>query len=339
LINKIFDAVVLGGGPSGLMAATQIAASGLQVAVFDAMPSVGRKFLRAGVGGLNLTHSEAFESFTSRYQPENPVTAWLRDFDADRVRAWATELGIETNIGSSGRVFPVQQKASPLLRAWLGQLRTLGVEIFTRHRWLGWTSLLDDNRRVMQAHRFLSPQGDIVIHSRCTVLALGGGSWSRLGSDGQWLPILSDKALACQPLTAANCGFDICWSKHIREQFAGTPLKSVTLSIHDPDTGKILFSRRGEAMVVKYGIQGSLVYAASRFVNQLIQRTGSATFYWDLLPDLGEPTILQRISVPQGKESRSNFCENVWASPGVNSPCYMSLHRIICSLQTNWRPS
>lgn len=307
LINKILDAVVVGGGPAGLMAASRMAAAGKQVAVFDAMPSVGRKFLRAGVGGLNLTHSEAFEPFTSRYQPDMPVTGWLRDFDADRVRAWAAELGIETYIGSSGRVFPVQQKASPLLRAWLGQLRTQGVEFFTRHRWLGWTSLLDDNGFVMQAHRFLTPHGEIVIYSRCTVLALGGGSWSRLGSDGQWLPILSDKALACQPLTASNCGFDICWSKHIQEQFAGTPLKSVTLNIHDPETGKNLFSRRGEAMVAKHGIQGSLVYAASRIVNQLIQRTGSVTFYWDLLPDLGEQTILQRISVPQGKESRSNF--------------------------------
>lgn len=305
--NKILDVVVVGGGPAGLMAAGRVAGAGKQVSMFDAMPSFGRKFLRAGVGGLNLTHSEASDPFRSRYQPEEWVADWLRDFDADRVRAWASDLGVETYVGSSGRVFPVHHKASPLLRAWLGQLQSMGVELFTRHRWLGWESISDAQGRGVQKHRFLTPSGEREVFSRCTVLALGGGSWSRLGSDGQWVPILADKSLTCAPLTASNCGFDVGWSDHLKAQFAGTPLKSVCLTLKDPDTNKKLFSRRGEAMIGMHGIQGSLVYAASRTIKQLINASGSATLYWDLLPDMTEQTIRQKIAMPQGKTSRSNF--------------------------------
>ena len=305
--NKILDVAVIGGGPAGLMAAGCVAGAGKQVSMFDAMPSFGRKFLRAGVGGLNLTHSEAFDPFAARYEPDAWVTNWLRDFDADRVRAWASDLGIETYVGSSGRVFPVHHKASPLLRAWLRQLQSMGVELFSRHRWLGWESITDEQGRAVQNHRFLTPAGEMEVISRSTVLALGGGSWSRLGSDGHWVSILAGKSLTCAPLTASNCGFDVSWSEHVATQFAGEPLKSVCLTLKDPTTGKKLFSRRGEAMIGRHGVQGSLVYAASRTINQLITAHGSATLTWDLLPDLTEQTILQKISVSQGKASRSNF--------------------------------
>lgn len=305
--NTIVDALVVGAGPAGLMAATQLAEAGKVVAIFDAMPSFGRKFLRAGVGGLNITHSEPTASFLTRYQPHEPVADWLREFDADRVVAWAAELGVETFVGSSGRVFPVQLKASPLLRAWLGQLHQRHVSFFTRHRWSGWETLDDGQGRPLQRHRFVTPAGEVLVDARCSVLAVGGGSWSRLGSDGQWTQIMHAKQLHSSPLTASNCGFDVAWSAHIQQQFAGAPLKSVSLGIKDVATGQWLFSRRGEAMLSKHGIQGSLIYAASRTINRLLSSAGAATLYWDLLPDMTEPTILEKLSVPRGKESRSNF--------------------------------
>lgn len=305
--DRIVDALVVGAGPAGLMAATQLADAGKAVAIFDAMPSFGRKFLRAGVGGLNLTHSEASASFRARYLPPTPVADWLREFDADHVVAWAAELGVETFVGSSGRVFPVQLKASPLLRAWLGQLRQREVRFFTRHRWSGWETSDDGQGRPLQRHRFITPAGEVLIDARCSVLALGGGSWSRLGSDGQWMQILHAKQLHSSALTASNCGFDVGWSEHIRQQFAGAPLKSVSLGIKDEATSQWLFSRRGEAMLSKHGIQGSLIYAASRTINRLLSSAGSATLVWDLLPDMTEPTILRKLSAERGKESRSNF--------------------------------
>lgn len=305
--NTIVDALVVGAGPAGLMAATRLAEAGNAVAVFDAMPSFGRKFLRAGVGGLNITHSEPTASFLTRYQPIAPVADWLRQFDADSVVAWAADLGIETFVGSSGRVFPVQLKTSPLLRAWLSQLHKQHVSFFTRHRWLGWEVFRDEQGQSLQRHRFISPAGEVLIDSRCSVLALGGGSWARLGSDGQWMQTLQGKMLRRAPLTASNCGFDVDWSEHIQHQFAGAPLKSVSLGIKDTATGQWVFNRRGEAMLSKHGIQGSLVYAASQTINRLLNNAGPATLYWDLLPDMTEHTILGKLSVPRGKESRSNF--------------------------------
>jgi uncharacterized flavoprotein (TIGR03862 family) len=305
--NTIVDALIVGAGPSGLMAATQLAEAGKVIAVFDAMPSFGRKFLRAGVGGLNITHSEPSASFLGRYLPQSPVADWLQAFDADSVVAWAAGLGVETFVGSSGRVFPVQLKASPLLRAWLGQLHQRHVSFFTRHRWLGWEVFCDEQGQSLQRHRFITPAGEVLVDARCSVLALGGGSWSRLGSDGQWMQILHAKQLHSSPLTASNCGFDVGWSEHIQQNFAGAPLKSVSLGIKDVATGQWLFNRRGEAMLSKHGIQGSLIYAASRTINHLLGSTGPATLYWDLLPDMTEQTILARLSGPRGKESRSNF--------------------------------
>jgi len=305
--NKIVDALVVGAGPAGLMAASQLSESGKTVAVFDAMPSFGRKFLQAGVGGLNITHSEPLARFLTRYQPQKPVADWLMKFDADRVIAWAAGLGIETFVGSSGRVFPVQLKASPLLRAWLGQLHQRHVTFFTRHHWSGWETFEDGQGRPLQRHRFITPAGEMLVDARCSVLALGGGSWSRLGSDGRWMQTLHAKGLHSSPLTASNCGFDVGWSVHIQQRFAGAPLKSVSLGVKDVVTGQWLFSRRGEAMLSKHGIQGSLIYAASRTINRLLGSAGAATLSWDLLPDMTEETILEKLSAPRGKESRSNF--------------------------------
>lgn len=315
--ETLFDAVVIGAGPAGLMAASRLAEAGKSVALFDAMPSFGRKFLRAGVGGLNITHSEPSDAFNARYHPQESVVHWLREFDASSVTAWAADLGISTFVGSSGRVFPQQLKASPLLRAWLGQLHALHVGFFTRHRWLGWEMLRDDQGLALQRHRFYTPAGEIAVDSRSCVLALGGGSWARLGSDGQWLQTLQGMSLCCAPLVASNCGYEIVWSQRIQEQFAGMPLKSVCLGIRSADSEHWQFYRRGEAMLSKHGIQGSLVYAASRQINSLIETAGSATLLWDLLPDMPEQTILEKLSVARGKESRSNFLRKRLGITGV----------------------
>jgi uncharacterized flavoprotein (TIGR03862 family) len=315
--ETLFDALVIGAGPAGLMAATRLAEAGKSVALFDAMPSFGRKFLRAGVGGLNITHSEPSEAFMARYHPQACIADWLREFDATSVTAWAADLGISTFVGSSGRVFPQQLKASPVLRAWLGQLRALHVGFFTRHRWLGWEMLRDDQGLALQRHRFYTPAGEIAVDSRSCVLALGGGSWARLGSDGQWLQTLQGLSLSCAPLVASNCGYEVAWSQRIQEQFAGMPLKSVCLGIRSADSEPWQFYRRGEAMLSKQGIQGSLVYAASRQINSLIETAGSATLLWDLLPDMPEQTILEKLSVARGKESRSNFLRKRLGITGV----------------------
>jgi len=313
------DAVIIGAGPAGLMAATRLAEAGKSVALFDAMPSFGRKFLRAGVGGLNITHSEAPDAFSARYHPHDTVADWLSEFNASSVTAWAADLGVSTFVGSSGRVFPVQLKASPLLRAWLGQLHSLHVGFFTRHRWLGWEMLRDDQGLALQRHRFFTPAGDVVVDSRSCVLALGGGSWARLGSDGQWLQTLQGMSLSCAPLVASNCGYEVAWSQRMQEQFAGVPLKSVSLGVRSPDSEHWQFNRRGEAMLSKHGIQGSLVYAASRQISALIETAGSATLLWDLLPDMPEQTILEKLSVHRGKESRSNFLRKRLGITGVKA--------------------
>jgi uncharacterized flavoprotein (TIGR03862 family) len=302
---RVLPVVVIGGGPAGLMAASTLLEAGIPVSVYDAMPSVGRKFLRAGVGGLNLTHSEQISSFLQRYSASDSLGDWVSEFGPEQVTAWAAGLGIETFTGSSGRVFPVQKKASPLLRAWLQQLQSQGTRFFTRHRWSGWRSHVDDNGQPCQIHRFLTSDGDVEVQSHATVLALGGGSWARLGSDGTWLPIMSSHGVVCKPFVASNCGFDVNWSDHLREHFAGIPLKSVELCVQEGDS--CLFRRRGEALVSLHGIQGSLVYAASRLIQQQIAKNGQATVSWDLLPDISAESILQKLSSERGKESRSNF--------------------------------
>ena len=223
----MLQAVVVGAGPAGLMAAQALADAGVAVDLFDAMPSVGRKFLLAGKGGLNLTHSEPIEPFLGRYgEARERVAPWLHEFGPDALRAWAKSLGVDTFVGSSGRVFPTDLKAAPLLRAWLHRLRGAGVKFHMRHRWLGWAEAGESG----QALRFASPQGELVVQSRAVVLALGGASWARLGSDGAWVPLLADRGVDIAPLQPSNCGFDVAaWSEHLKNRFAGAPMKNVAL--------------------------------------------------------------------------------------------------------------
>lgn len=296
--------LVVGAGPAGLMAAQVLAESGRTVQVYEQMPSAGRKFLRAGVGGLNLTHSEAADDFRQRYTPAQTVADWLQHLDASDVRAWAAQLGIETFTGSSGRVFPVQKKASPLLRAWLRRLSDLGVSLHTRHRWLGWEWQNAAGQQV-QRHRFETPDGVQYIEASACVLALGGGSWARLGSDGRWLSVLADAGVAVRQFAASNCGFDYRWSTIMQQGFAGEPLKTVTLSLLSGD--QVLFRRRGEALISRHGIQGSVVYAASRWIQDNIAAHGAAHLHWDLMPDHDQSMIEARLSKARGKESLGNF--------------------------------
>ncbi len=287
-------AIVIGGGPAGLMAAEQLANRGIEVAVYEAMPSVGRKFLRAGIGGLNLTHSEGAEAFRSRFAEQAPrVSQWLAHFDAEALRAWSAELGVETFVGSSGRVFPLQKKAAPLLRAWLRRLRSCGVEIHTRQRWLGWA---DDGQ-----HRFAGPQGEHCVTAEVCVFALGGASWSALGSDGQWATAFADRGVICQPFAPSNCGFNSDWTAEFAEQWAGAALKNIAISLPGQP-----WYRKGDALISQYGIEGSLVYAASALLREEVARQGQVTLYWDLLPDKSEAALAEALARSKKGESLAN---------------------------------
>jgi uncharacterized flavoprotein (TIGR03862 family) len=291
---QTFSAVI-GGGPAGLMAAEVLAAAGVAVHVFDAMPSVGRKFLLAGKGGLNLTHGEALPSFLTRYGPRGPqVAAWLDAFAPEALRAWAAGLGIETFVGSSGRVFPKDLKAAPLLRAWLHRLREQGVVFHMRHRWSGWG---DDG-----ALRFDSPQGAKCVRAQATVLALGGASWPQLGSDAAWVPWLRAAGADIAPLAPANCGFEVAppWSDHLRERFAGAPIRPVVLRFEGCEP---VFERQGEFVLSQYGVEGSLIYAASAPIRDAISARGSATITLDLLPSHEAARVAREVAHPRGARS------------------------------------
>ena len=281
------------------MAAEVLAASGrASVHVFDAMPSVGRKFLLAGKGGLNLTHSEPLPAFVSRYGARAPqVAAWLGQFGPDATRAWAHGLGVDTFVGSSGRVFPTDLKAAPLLRAWLHRLRERGVAFHMRHRWLGWGE--------GAALRFATPQGDTTVRPQVTVLALGGASWPRLGSDAAWVPWVGEAGADVAPLRPANCGFDVvpAWSAHLRERFAGAPIKPVVLRFDG-------FERQGEFVLSEYGIEGSLVYAASAGIRDAVAARGSATVTLDLLPDHDSARVAREVAHPRGARSLSSHLKS-----------------------------
>lgn len=296
--------VIIGGGPAGLMAAEVISRHGVPVDVYDAMPSVGRKFLMAGKSGLNLTHAEPLATFVTRYGEQRlEIEAMLNRFGPTELRAWAQGLGIETYVGSSGRVFPVEMKAAPLLRAWLHRLRGAGVRFHMRHQWLGFAA---DNQL-----RFMTPTGEAVITADATVLALGGGSWARLGSSGAWVDILSplltsrtnQQEVAILPFRPSNCGFEVAWSEHLRSRFAGEPVKSVRLMFTDA-TGAVQH-RQGDFVVSGYGIEGSLVYTFAAAIRDVIERNGSATMALDLLPDMAEADIAARLAKPHGKRSLS----------------------------------
>ncbi len=305
-------AIVVGGGPAGLMAADVLAAGGVAVDVYDAMPSVGRKFLLAGKGGMNITHAEPTDAFVGRYGKRSAeVGAWLAGFGPDAVRAWIHGLGVDTFVGTSGRVFPTDMKAAPLLRAWLHRLREAGVRFHMRHRWLGWRD---------GGLAFATPEGERIepiAQADAVVLALGGASWARLGSDGAWVPLLARRGVDVAPLAPANCGFDADWSAHFSGRHAGAPLTTVALALEDVD-GRT-WARKGQFVVTATGIEGSLVYALSAPIRDRIARDGQATVYLDLLPDHDAGRVLDEVARPRGPRSLASHLQSRLGIKGVKS--------------------
>lgn len=300
---------IIGGGPAGLMAAEKLSESGAQVDVFDAMPSVGRKFLMAGRGGLNLTHSEPAEPFLARYGDRAPfVQPWLQKMDAAALREWAHALGIQTFVGSSGRVFPQEMKAAPLLRAWLARLRGQGVRFHMRHRWLGWRGC----KPGVDALRFETFAGQTQHAADAVVLALGGGSWAKLGSDGAWAPDLQSHGVPVAALRPANCGFDVAWSDHFRSSFAGQPVKSVSMACGG-------LRRQGEFVVSETGVEGSLVYALSAPLRDRIDIDGSAVALLDLAPDWPHEKVMAAVTHPRGARSMSSHLQSRLGLTGVKA--------------------
>jgi len=296
---------IIGGGPAGLMAAEVLCAKGFDVDLYDAMPSLGRKFLMAGKSGLNLTHAEAFETFTDRFGRHCPSLApILEAFTPSDVRAWSAGLGVETFVGTSGRVFPTEMKAAPLLRAWLRQLRANGLRIHVRHKWAGWDAdgALD----------FDTPDGRVQKHPEITVLALGGASWPKLGSDGQWTSWLQDKGVRVSTLQPANCGFDVNWSDHLRQHFQGHPLKGISMTAQ----GHVA---SGECMVTDYGLEGGPVYILSGVLRDTLARDGHVQLTIDLTPDIDEASLVTRLARPRGKKSMATHLKRTVGLTGIKS--------------------
>ena len=289
--------VVIGGGPAGLMAAEALVLGGARVDLFEAMPSVGRKFLLAGKGGLNITHAEPDDRFRARYGTR---AAWigplLDGFGPQALRAWVHGLGVKTLVGTSGRVFPEEMKAAPLLRAWLHRLREAGVRFHVRHRWQGWGEA--------GALRFATPRGECCMQADAVVLALGGGSWARLGSNGAWVPTLAQHGVPIAPLRPANCGFNVAWSEHFRRRFAGQPVKSVALEFSGDDGAAV--RQVGEFVVTEYGVEGSLVYALSAQLRDQIATHGEAVVRLDLTPDRDRDRLRAELARPRAGRSLAN---------------------------------
>ena len=295
-VSRLPGLAVIGGGPAGLMAAEAARAAGVEVDLFEAKGSVGRKFLIAGKGGLNLTHSEPMPGFAGRYGARaDEVAGWLRDFGPEALRDWAHGLGVDSYVGSSGRVFPMDRKAAPLLRGWVRRLKDQGVRFHVQHRWLGW----DD----AGALRLATPEGERCIRATAAVLALGGGSWPQLGSDGGWVASLQARGLEVVPLQPANCGFDIGWSTHFAQRHAGAPIKPVVAHWFDSTgTGHAL---QGECVATATGIEGSLVYALSAALREAIARDGSAMLWLDLAPGRDLERLRRDLGRPRGGRSLS----------------------------------
>ncbi len=310
--SHLSDAVVavIGGGPAGLMAAETLAMGGVRVQVFDAMPSIGRKFLMAGRGGLNITHSEPFDAFLTRYRSAGPqLETVLRAFGPEALREWVHGLGIDTFIGSSGRVFPEGMKAAPLLRAWQQRLRGLDVAFLVRHRWQGWNGAGD--------LCFDAPSGPMCFKPDATLLALGGGSWAKLGSDGTWVPTLRQQGVDVSPLRPANCGFDVDWSPHFRERHAGRPVKSVVAWFDD--CHGIRQQKRGEFMSSVHGVEGSLIYALSAPLRDTIEVQGAATLFVDLAPDKTAQQVLAEVAHPRGARSLTSHLKSRAGIGGIKA--------------------
>ncbi|WP_394756137.1 TIGR03862 family flavoprotein [Rhodoferax sp.] len=324
--------IVVGGGPAGLMAADVLSAAGVEVHLYDAMPSVGRKFLLAGKGGLNLTHAEPAAIFASRYGARrSQIEALLQGFDATQVRAWAKGLGVDTFVGSSGMVFPLDMKAAPLLRAWLHRLRHPlagpGVQFHMRQRWTGW-----DTDSACTTLNFDGPSGPSQASSDAVVLALGGGSWARLGSNGAWVPWLQARGVVVAPLLPANCGFDAQggWSKYFATRFAGQPFKSVALAF--TNSQGVSFRRKGEFVATATGVEGSLIYTASSLLRDQIAGQGQATFHLDLLPERTPEQVLAEVLHPRGSRSLSSHLKSRLHLQGIKAAL---LHEVLSKEQIN----
>ncbi|QBE66206.1 TIGR03862 family flavoprotein [Pseudoduganella lutea] len=301
---------IVGGGPAGLMAAETLSRAGaFDIHLYDAMPSVGRKFLLAGRGGMNITHAEPYEQFVARYGARaDALQPMLDAFGPDAVRAWVHGLGIETFVGTSGRVFPTEMKAAPLLRAWLHRLREAGVQLHQRHRWTGW---VDD------ALRFETPAGELLVQADATILALGGASWARLGSDGAWLPLLASRGIDVAPLRPSNCGFDVGWSPLFAQRYAGQPLTTVAATWTDGAGQRV--RKQGQFVVTATGVEGSLIYALSAPVRDQIAAQGSAVILLDLLPDLPAERVLAEVTRPRGSRSMSSHLQGRLGIKGVKA--------------------
>jgi uncharacterized flavoprotein (TIGR03862 family) len=298
-------AAVIGGGPAGLMAAEELLAAGHAVDLFDAMPSLGRKFLMAGKSGLNITHSEPYEALAARFGAASPFLRPALDaFTPEDIRRWAGGLGIETFVGSSGRVFPTDFKAAPLLRAWLKRLRAAGLVTHVRHRWRGWTETGE--------LRFETPNGEVRFGADALVLAPGGASWPELGSDAGWTEALAARGVALQSFRPANCGFDADWSEHFRARFAGAPVKPVTLSFRGVE-------HRGEFVISETGIEGSGVYALSAALRDAIEAEGEATLTLDLAPDRTAERLARDLARPRGKASMAGHLRKAAHIEGVKA--------------------
>jgi uncharacterized flavoprotein (TIGR03862 family) len=308
LASHIMTVAVIGGGPAGLMAAEAVTSAGIRVDLYDAMASVGRKFLLAGRGGLNLTHSEPVEKFLSRYgEGRARIEPLLNRFGPEAVRAWAHGLGIETFVGTSGRVFPTDLKSAPLLRAWLRRLRQGGVNVVVRYRWCGWDAA--------GALRFATPEGERLVHADAVVLALGGGSWPQLGSDGTWTSLLAGRGVSIVSLKPANCGFDVHWSSHMRTRFAGHPVKPVAISLI---TGEgVAWRQQGECVVTETGIEGGVIYAASAWLREEILAKGHGVIWLDLAPDRELRRLIHDLSKPRGSRSMASHLRRRVGLEGV----------------------
>ena len=318
--RSVPNIVVIGGGPAGLMAAETCVLAGAQVDLYDAMPSVGRKFLLAGKGGLNLTHAEDGSDFMRRYgQRQQAITPWINEFSPQNLRHWAKQLGIDTFVGSSGRVFPADMKAAPLLRAWLHRLRASGVHFHMRHRWTGWQN---------NSLRFNTPRGEVLKNADAVILALGGASWPQLGSNGAWLPLLAEKNVDIAPLEPSNCGFDVSWSEHFKTNFAGQPLSPIAI-IHQNAAGNSA-RRLGQFVITETGVEGSLIYALSGLFREQIKSQGSAQIHLDLLPDLPLHRAVQHCQHPRGSRSIAGHLQSRLNLRGVKT----ALLREFCSPET-----
>ena len=301
---------IIGGGPAGLMAAEVARAAGVEVDLYDAMASVGRKFLLAGKGGLNLTHSEPSEKFLSRYGARRAqVEPLLASFGPDALQAWVRGLGIETFVGSSGRVFPKDLKAAPLLRAWLRRLRQAGVRFHMRHQWSGW-----DAQGVLC---FVTPEGNRSVQADAVILALGGGSWPKLGSDASWVPLLAGRGLQIAPLQPANCGFNVDWSEHFRTKFAGQPVKSVAIVLRN-DAGAESW-HPGEFVITETGVEGGVIYSVSAALRDEILAKGVATLRLDLAPDRDVPRLTHDLSRSRGKRTMATHLQRQAHIEGVKA--------------------